>query len=546
VFKFRKKKKKKGKVIKMQKKLLCLILAISLFAIPAFAEVSFSDIDSSHWGYANVMKLVNDGTVKGYPDGTFKPAGQVTRAEFVKMMGEGSVKRASDFSDVDASHWAYNYVMTSQFDDGSNEFKPSQPITREETIVLLWKRAGADASVIAPSIITNQATNKEAVAWAYGTGIMMGDDGVNLRLSGTLSRAEAAALIVRARETDFTAARKNFSDVASPELLQTIFESFSLFDNYSGYSADKTLTNGELSRAALRIATSSFTTSSVYAPFAARGSFEHTYANDIAIMSSIVFGDSCNNAGFADKLATREDMVAALSAAVIRKSSKAVSFGNTGNYYKDITGDIEKKKDVYLTFAYEKGIALNGDGTIGAGKNATYKDMAAVLIQLDALMGTQTAFSTNMKGDDFVTYDVKLNKNLVSYPSNHEIFACVSEGIPASVYAREYTGKEPKENYNFSREYGVMFANYFKKAVDGAKKQAGIEMEFVLYPELIWDTGKNFKVRALVKINEVGSTPVPLYTLVPANQRITGEEGFIQKGMEFFAEFDVAYYALIM
>lgn len=530
----------------MQKKFLCLILAISLFAIPVLAEVAFSDIDSSHWGYANVMKLVNDGTVKGYPDGTFKPAGQVTRAEFVKMMGEGQVKREKDFSDVDASHWAYNYVMTSQFEDGTNEFKPSQPITREETIVLLWKRAGATEGIEAPSVITSQASAKSAIAWAYSTGIMMGDDGVNLRLSSTLSRAEAVALIVRARETDFTAAKKNFVDVASKDLLKRIFESFNLFDNYKGYDENKTLTNGELSRAALRIAGNSFTMSSVYGEFVYKKAFEHTYAADVTIMSNLVFGEENANAAFADKVATREDMIAALTAAVIRKSSKAVSFGNTGNYYKDLPAEISGKKDVYLTFAYEKGVALNGDGTIGAGKAATYKDMAAVLLQLDSIIGTQVAYSTNMKNDDFVTYDVKLNKNLATYPSNNDKFACVSEGVPAAVYTKAFDGKNPEENFNFSREYGVMFANYFKKAVDGAKAQAGIDMEFVLYPELIWDTGKTFKVRALVKINGVGSTPIPLYTLVPAEQRITGEEGFISKGMEFFAEFDVAYFQLIM
>ena len=80
----------------------------------------------------------------------------------------------------------------------------------------------------APVVVSNQAKNKPAIAWAYNNGIMIGDDGVNLRLEGNLSRAEAAALIVRARETDFSLPNQNFVDVANAELLKRIFESFTI------------------------------------------------------------------------------------------------------------------------------------------------------------------------------------------------------------------------------------------------------------------------------------------------------------------------------
>ena len=72
---------------------LVLTLVLSMAMVPVLA-LSFSDLAESHWAYANVQALVAEGTVSGYEDGTFRPNGTVTRAEFVKMIGEGSTERA--------------------------------------------------------------------------------------------------------------------------------------------------------------------------------------------------------------------------------------------------------------------------------------------------------------------------------------------------------------------------------------------------------------------------------------------------------------------
>ncbi len=48
--------------------------------------VSFSDVPATHWasGYINVAEM--KGVVNGYPDGTFKPEGNITYAEALKMI----------------------------------------------------------------------------------------------------------------------------------------------------------------------------------------------------------------------------------------------------------------------------------------------------------------------------------------------------------------------------------------------------------------------------------------------------------------------------
>lgn len=48
------------------------------------APVGLKDI-SKHWAQAAIEKAVQVGYAKGYPDGTFKPNNNVTRAEFIKM-----------------------------------------------------------------------------------------------------------------------------------------------------------------------------------------------------------------------------------------------------------------------------------------------------------------------------------------------------------------------------------------------------------------------------------------------------------------------------
>ncbi|MBW7461089.1 S-layer homology domain-containing protein, partial [Paenibacillus sepulcri] len=51
----------------------------------ATAEVTFSDI-AGHWAEAGIKQAAANGIIDGYSDGTFKPNGEVTRAEFAVMM----------------------------------------------------------------------------------------------------------------------------------------------------------------------------------------------------------------------------------------------------------------------------------------------------------------------------------------------------------------------------------------------------------------------------------------------------------------------------
>jgi len=50
--------------------------------------VTFPDVEDSHWAKGYIASMKQSGIINGYPDGTFKPANDVTYAEFIKMLVE--------------------------------------------------------------------------------------------------------------------------------------------------------------------------------------------------------------------------------------------------------------------------------------------------------------------------------------------------------------------------------------------------------------------------------------------------------------------------
>ena len=69
----------------MSKTLLavCLTLALVAIALPALAASNPAEtVPFDHWAYDAVQKLVDQGIIIGYPDGTFRGNRAMTRYEF--------------------------------------------------------------------------------------------------------------------------------------------------------------------------------------------------------------------------------------------------------------------------------------------------------------------------------------------------------------------------------------------------------------------------------------------------------------------------------
>ena len=124
-------------------KLLLMVLFASLGTLQGFA---FPDVSSDYWAAPEIEILSEKGVIVGYPDGTFKPDDNVTRAEFAAMairaLGQEHTKVAQPvhFSDIDESYWAYEDIQKAlYFDLITNEkendiFRPEDSVSRAESL----------------------------------------------------------------------------------------------------------------------------------------------------------------------------------------------------------------------------------------------------------------------------------------------------------------------------------------------------------------------------------------------------------------------------
>jgi hypothetical protein len=133
---------------------------------------NLSDI-SGHWAQRAIQEALSLGIIKGYSDGTFKPNGTLTRAEFALMLMNalkpqeaGTKLTFTDAAKIGA--WAQEAVaqavqagIINGYEDGT--FRPNAEITRAEMAVILAKILGKSNEA---SATTGFADDKDIPEWA--------------------------------------------------------------------------------------------------------------------------------------------------------------------------------------------------------------------------------------------------------------------------------------------------------------------------------------------------------------------------------------------
>jgi len=109
----------------------------------------FTDVPCDHWAIDYIRAIKDAGITTGYPDGTFRPENQVTRAQmavFIIRAIEGepvSYNPNPYFADVPPTHWAFKYVQRvrergiAQGYPGNNLYGPEDNVTREQMAKML-------------------------------------------------------------------------------------------------------------------------------------------------------------------------------------------------------------------------------------------------------------------------------------------------------------------------------------------------------------------------------------------------------------------------
>ena len=105
---------------------------------------SYSDVAYGKWYNNPISTMSALGIITGYPDGTFKPNKPITRAEFAAIAArfdETQSGKSATFSDV-IGHWAAKEIGIAYYNEWikgypDGTFKPDQNITRAEAMTLI-------------------------------------------------------------------------------------------------------------------------------------------------------------------------------------------------------------------------------------------------------------------------------------------------------------------------------------------------------------------------------------------------------------------------
>jgi len=181
---------------------------------------AFSDVPAGHWALADIMTLVEKGVISGYPDGSFKPGGLVSRSEFAKMMpltlGMPLLSDpAPSFADVGKNDWEFIYVETAKkyltgYQQGNNYyFKGKEAAVREDMAVALVNALKLSAEVVDENELCNIFSDwasispnlRKHVLIAYKNGLISGYPDGTFGAQKSITRAETAALLIKVLES---------------------------------------------------------------------------------------------------------------------------------------------------------------------------------------------------------------------------------------------------------------------------------------------------------------------------------------------------------
>ena len=149
--------------------------------------------------------------VQGYPDGTVKPAGNITRAEtaaiLFRLMDDASRKTyystKSGFRDVASGSWYNTYVATLNnagviTDSSNGYFRPNEAITRAELAAMLAKFSETTGAANYFNDVSARYWAANAIAICAKLGWINGYPDGSFRPDRNVTRAELMAMINRA------------------------------------------------------------------------------------------------------------------------------------------------------------------------------------------------------------------------------------------------------------------------------------------------------------------------------------------------------------
>ncbi len=189
-----------------------LLLPIMAWSIPASAQARFTDYKPGDFGYANVIALAEQGIIRGYDDGTFRPTQRLNRADSAVLFQRAlklPAPQGTSFKDVRPGlYYTSAAAATKQAGifrgnpDGT--FGPTDRLTREQMASVLVRAFDLKAVPTTSVKINDQRQISPAhlqdVITLYQNGVTKGKPGDVYDPKGFVTRAEFSVFLFRAME----------------------------------------------------------------------------------------------------------------------------------------------------------------------------------------------------------------------------------------------------------------------------------------------------------------------------------------------------------
>ena len=181
------------------------------------AEASvFLDVKADFWGAPYIAEAVSRGLFSGYPDGSFHPNANITRADFVTVLwrsaGSPEPKAAAPFADVTSDRYyakAIAWASENGYVSGTSKttFDPTGELQRQAAMSILFRYSGGqsgtelmlssvyDGGFADSASIASWA--KSAMYWGYYNGIITGVGDNLLSPTTGATRAQLATILVK-------------------------------------------------------------------------------------------------------------------------------------------------------------------------------------------------------------------------------------------------------------------------------------------------------------------------------------------------------------
>lgn len=147
---------------------------------PISSELPFGDVSKDRWSYDYILKMYQLGVVNGRSETVFDPTGNVTRAEFVKMLAcldgvDTAEYKSCRFADVSRTsvfapyiEWAADNGIVLGYSE--DEFRPNENIKREQMAAIICRYteyAGIKLTDSVPELSFTDADDISAYASGY-------------------------------------------------------------------------------------------------------------------------------------------------------------------------------------------------------------------------------------------------------------------------------------------------------------------------------------------------------------------------------------------